>query len=215
MGSLDYVNIVQQSRPVHLAWLGGSTVRDFGAVGVTWAISTGTPSPAQAGSFVGGRATLFSAASYISSGAVQVTDIWTHEAWVRRVGTVGVQAIIGRASPTGGHSYLRFDGSNIEILNSGTAVLMTAAGVLSDTIRWHHIVGVKNAGTSAAIYLDGKSVGGSFSNSTCPDGGQYLISRDKGENGNHLIQFAATYNRALSAGEVLRHYLAGRFLFQS
>jgi acid phosphatase type 7 len=142
--------------------------------------------------------------------ALHVGDTFTIEAWVKR-GSIGGSANQVIASKQNNSWVLMFNPSNQLVLRQSTvADLAASTATVTDTSTWHHVVATKN-GTSVRLYLDGRDVTGTVSNTTMPNNTMPLaIGQSTGTAYfSGTIDEVALYNVALSASQVSSHYSAG------
>lgn len=140
--------------------------------------------------------------------SLDLGDVFTYEAWIKRNATGGTDCIIdkGVEGPV-----LRFDGEDHLLLRrSSVGNIAKSTTKITDT-RWHHVVATKN-GEAVHIYIDGKDVTGAVTNQTCPSTAHPLnIGADEGGTNDFFrgwIDEAAVYPTALSAERVKAHYEA-------
>lgn len=153
--------------------------------------------------------------------SLDLGDVVTMEAWVRRVGNFGLEnSIICKnnddAGTTGAYALLFSTINKLAIARSYHAILVESTIAITDS-NWHHVVGTKN-GATMKLYIDGVDVTGTPSNQTLSDNSQQLwigAERTPGGGGaseGHFfgdISEAAVYATALSAERVKQHYNAG------
>lgn len=125
------------------------------------------------------------------------------------------QKLIDKGSSAYG---LRYSGSGKRIaLTSGSTVIANfQPGTISDTL-WHHLVATKN-GASVVLWMDGRIVTGTVTNSTLVNTSSPLrigATQTPSEFFNGTLDEVAVYNSVLGADSVLAHYNAGKTPFDT
>jgi Concanavalin A-like lectin/glucanases superfamily len=141
---------------------------------------------------------------------LDVGDVFTVEAWVKRPATTGTgyRTILSRGSGAF-HVALNYDaGGTLELHLQGVGLCVASSVTISDT-NWHHVVVTKNGGT-VKLYLDSVDVTGSVTPRTMSVTATTL---DIAHAAGAFIAFQtmdeiALYASALSAARVLAHYQA-------
>lgn len=132
--------------------------------------------------------------------------------WVRRDG-----------SNTNGHIFLHLGtgdvvfwintANQLSIRRAGTGDIFNSTATYTNT-EWMHVIAVKNAGTSAAIYVNGVSIAGTFTNQTVVAAASNpTIGTIPGGGANWLdggVAHMAVWNRVLTQGEITTLYRAGK-----
>ncbi len=144
------------------------------------------------------------------SATLDLGDVLTYEAWVKRASTGTGQTILDKG---GGSLIVRFLANNkILVRRNGVANICESTVAITDTTSWHHIVVTKN-GATVKIYIDGVDVTGTVTNSTLVNTSVVLGigAADAGseEFFNGSIDEAAVYGTALSKARVEAHWAAG------
>ncbi|HSC21425.1 MAG TPA: LamG-like jellyroll fold domain-containing protein, partial [Solirubrobacterales bacterium] len=144
------------------------------------------------------------------SATLDLGDILTYEAWVKRVSTGTGQTILDKGS---GSLIVRFLANNkVLVRRNGVANICESTVAVTDTTSWHHIVVTKN-GATVKIYIDGVDVTGTVTNSTLVNTAVVLGigAADAGEEEffNGSIDEVAVYGTALSKARVEAHRAAG------
>jgi len=145
----------------------------------------------------------------VSQPLMQLGDVLTIEAWVKRASTGGYHYIFFN----GDHSAaFRIDDSTnfLHVDKAIDAAIVSSTVAITDTTTWHHCIYTKDGATSK-IYLDSVDVTGSVTNATLNDSGQnsYIGNDNTGSNGfDGAIDEVAVYATALSAARVIAHYNA-------
>ncbi|MDQ3889014.1 MAG: DUF1929 domain-containing protein [Actinomycetota bacterium] len=142
--------------------------------------------------------------------ALDVGDVFTYEAWVKRGATQGTtQRFLHKGA---GPAALGFGTSNKIVLipgGSSTTAIASSTTTITDH-TWHHIVATKN-GPNVHIYVDRVDVTGPVTNTTLTNNATALnIGRATGGSGyfDGDIDEVAIYPVALTAAQVLNHYQA-------
>lgn len=135
-------------------------------------------------------------------------DVFTIEAWIKRITTGNLQGIFG--GPNASSAGMYFDGGNNWIVRSSSvADICTSTVTLSDTSSFHHLAWTKNA-ASTVMYMDGNDVTGVISNQTISSSGSYFIGEvDNSFFADMIIDEVAVYPTVLSGSKVLTHYETG------
>jgi len=138
---------------------------------------------------------------------------FTLEAWVKTSASQGDQGIFQKLGGTG-TIRLRTSsaGNNVffEIIGVSGGIYDVAAGMDIRDGQWHHIVGVRDYGVKARIYIDGvfKDDGNDVAGDATAIGNlQSGITSWGWWNG--LIDEVRIYERALTLGEIQKHYVEG------
>jgi len=146
------------------------------------------------------------------SASVDLGNVFTLEAWVKRGALGGEQVILSK--PAGGY-YFWFAYDYLALnkaVQTGASKIVAATVPITDTTRWHHVVATKN-GSAAKLYIDGVDRSGPVTDvpvldttsalsmgAACPGcGGQFKGGLDE----------VAIYKRALTGTEIRQHYQAG------
>lgn len=136
------------------------------------------------------------------------TEIFSMECWMKLAGNGTVRYIFNKQSGNFG-LYMWSD----NILQAGkvdTGAFIASASAITDT-AWHHVVAVKN-GASGALYIDGASVGGSFTNQDIIPNDENLrigVYYNETQNFfNDMLCELAIYGSALSLARAQAHYAA-------
>ena len=177
---------------------------------------TGTPTYAQAGAIVtdaSDDAILFNSATPDFFNApdhatLDLADVCSLEAWVKRVGTATTeQTIISKGS---NGFFLAIENHEILFAKTAVAEIVRSTVTITDTSTWHHIVATKNGATSK-IYLDGVDVTGTVTDQTLASTAiDMQIAHFNGIiSFNGYLDEVAVYATALSAVRVAKHYAAG------
>ncbi len=142
--------------------------------------------------------------------ALDLGDVVTMEAWVKRGSTGTVQSIISK----GQNAYLmRFNAANnLELVRSGIAVIVASTTTITDTTTWHHVAATKTGATSK-LYIDGVDRTGAVTNATFTDNAlTFRVGGDDDDaNGsasnffNGSIYGAALYSTAVSGARIAVH----------
>lgn len=139
--------------------------------------------------------------------ALDVGNVFTIEAWVRRTGTGTIQTIVDKGSNA---CQLRFNAADrLELCKSGVSIIVASTVTVTDR-EWHHVVATKN-GASVFLYLDGVGVTGAVTDATCLDNAVPLeIGRSSFGGGsqyyNGALDEVAIYATALAWPVVVTHY---------
>lgn len=135
------------------------------------------------------------------------------EAWIKRANSgTGYQVFYGKNS--GGNLYLQ---NNQLVWDNGSVEIVRSVGTLTDTTSQHHVVMTRNGigAGNTKLYLDGVSIsvtepnpnavnassGGAGTVGAYPSGPSLFFPG--------VVDEVAVYNYALSAAQVLAHYVAG------
>jgi hypothetical protein len=175
----------------------------------------GTPTLGAAGLLLADpstAATLNGTTQYVSvpdSASLDLGDVFTYEAWIKRSGTGKTDCIIDKGANA---AVFRFDGEDHLLLRrNSVGDIAKSTTKITDT-NAHHLVATKN-GATAKIYIDGVDVTGAVTNQTCTNTAIALGigASDAGTEDffRGTIDEAAVYGTALSAARVLAHYEAG------
>src|SRR5947209_4933502 len=142
-----------------------------------------------------------------SATSLNTGDVFSFEAWVKRVST-GTAQVIG--TKQGSSWTLSFNTSNQLTLQTGTKTIATSTSAITDTSGWHQVAVTKN-GTAVHLYIDGKDVTGTVSNRTLSNSTSALLlgSASGSSYFKGTLDETALYNVALSANQVTNHYLLG------
>lgn len=181
---------------------------------------TGTISVPNVGPFVDGSA----GSAYANGGKIVVPtapalhpgDTFSMHCWVKRTATgVGLGGANQSFNGPGANDVvLKFSGTDNLVIRKATVndVFVTTA-TYPDLTLWHHVGFVKNAGTSAAIYWDGVSQAGTFTNQTIVAGTgppDWLCYGGDGSDVNYCYVARIAYHGvALPAGFFRDAYLLG------
>ena len=146
------------------------------------------------------------------NGAVlDVGDVFTMEAWVKRgAGQGTVQTIFLR---DGAWQMYLSAANQLGFAREAVTGVAVSTRTITDTTTWHHCVITKN-GSDVHLYIDGVDVTGSVTNSTFTNTGQegYIGNNDFGGewlSSGHQLSELALYPTALSSLRVQAHYVAG------
>lgn len=142
--------------------------------------------------------------------ALDVGDVFSFEAWVKRADSAITTQTIAQKGSTG--FKIGFANNRFTLWRDGTATAIAATTTTqTDTAAFHHYVVTKN-GATVKIYVDGVDVTGTVTNATIADTALplYLSARNgTSEYLNGTLDEAALYSTALSAGTVQDHYTLG------
>lgn len=143
------------------------------------------------------------------SATLDLGDVFTYEAWIKRSATGGTDCIIDKNEGAG---IFRFDGEDRLLLRRNSVLdLAKSTTKIADT-NWHHVVATKN-GATVRIYIDGVNVTGVVTNSTCVNTASALtIGADESpvleDFFRGSLDEVAVYGTALSEARVKAHYAA-------
>lgn len=140
--------------------------------------------------------------------ANSVGDVFTLEAWIKRVTTGTLQGIFGADAAANPGMYIDA-GDNWIVRSVTVADICISTVTLTDTSSFHHLVWTKN-GASTVMYLDSSDVTGTITNQTIATASKYHIGViDSTLFGDMIIDEVAIYPTVLSGSQVLAHYQAG------
>jgi len=177
---------------------------------------TNGPTWQSASNCVSGSCLSFDGSSnYVDCGnatSLNVTTVFTYEAWVKRLGGFGsIQNIIAKnslGSNINSAPTWYFDANNkVSFVVQGVALIGGGNTAITDT-AWHHLVITRDSANNWKWYLDGNSDGLVVSSytPTSNNGNLYIATGFGGYYFNGLIDEVRIYNRALSPAEILQHY---------
>ena len=141
------------------------------------------------------------------SATLDLGDIFTLEAWNKRVTTLTEQVIFTKQS---GAYALLWDTDVLKLQRRGFTVIVGSTITVTDTTTWHHIVATKN-GATVKLYIDSVDRTGTVTNDICANNASALIIGSQPDATFPLgatMDEAAVYPTALSAARVLAHYNA-------
>lgn len=140
------------------------------------------------------------------------TQVFTVEAWVRAKSMGTQRFMLGTRDGNGTSGWLFYINStgSIRLARYPTGGIVDSGGTPLADLAAHHVV-VVYTGTAARFYVDGAliSTPGGFAGAMSASPQPLVIGRDADLSGGQLmdlLQHAAIYNRALTAGEVAQHY---------
>lgn len=176
---------------------------------------TGGFTLAQAGALTGDSNTavaLNGTSGYVSiphDSSLDTGDVFSLECWVKR-DVLGVPGDSYLFSKGDGNYRLGFNNDGIEIAQKAVAIIALSSYGITDTTAWHHVVWTKN-GSINKIYLDGRDVTGSVTNSTISNTTDPVMLGNTSSGGffDGTIDEAAIYDYALTPAEVAEHYATG------
>lgn len=213
-----YEAVVLRTGPVAYLPLQGKVALDL-ARQVAWTVSNATV--AQRGPFPGAQGAAFDGSgdgiSVTTNAAYHPGDTFSVGGWVQRNGSGTGGCIIWH---NGTNDFtLWFESSSGSLTNSlalrkaGVGNVFYTSTTYTDT-PWMHVIAVKNAGTSAAIYINGASAAGTYSDRTIVGGTATptlgLVSGGTGNPLDGALAHIGLWNRVLSEAEVLTLYRAGK-----
>lgn len=149
---------------------------------------------------------------FATNAAYHPGDTFTLMAWFN-------QTTAGDAAPalmhwgTGDFTFYFMD-DKLALRKAGTADIVTTTQTFAAPMgRWVHAVCTKNAGTSAAIYINGVDDSTGYANQTIVASTDApTLANQSGATANDFrgyIAHAAVWNRVLTAGEIRELYTAG------
>lgn len=222
---MSYESAVKEDSPKGYLRFGessGTEVKDASGNALTGTYKN-APTLGVAGALVGDpdTAVSFAAAkqqwvSVPDSATLDLGDILTYEAWIKRASIGTTQTIIDRGA---GGMIVRFLTTNkILVRRNGVANICESTTTITDTTTWHHIVVTKN-GATVKIYIDGVDRTGAVTNSTLVNNAHVLgigaadgDTVEIGEWFDGSIDEVAVYGTALSEARVKAHYELGSTL---
>ncbi len=217
---IRYEDVVLATRPaLYVAMQGNGFKELVRGVAVTNNNSVGTSQ----GPFPGARGSLFSTSTadndsltVATNAAYHPGDTFSAGGWFNRTG----------AGDGTGSVMLHLGTNDLVVwIPAGDLVTMRKAGVANIiagtttfgtpyTKGWHHCIVTKTAGSSGAIYVDGVSEGGAFSNQTivaaAADPTFGLSSGGSANDWEGSLSHWAIWNRVLTSREVLDLYRTGK-----
>ena len=176
-------------------YIGGYTLGQPGAIG-------GDANTAAAFDGVSGYVSVPDAA------ALDVGDTFTVEAWVKRI-SPGSGVWETAVSKQGGAWLLMFNEfDRLTLRRSKVGNVASATVPISDT-NWHYIAASKS-GASVHLYVDGKDVTGSVTNSTMADNTSPLVIGESSISSwfDGTVDEVAVYRSVLSASQIADHFKA-------
>lgn len=145
---------------------------------------------------------------------LDVGDVFTVEAWVKRNATTSEGELRIMSKGTGGYDFfLTSDLNGRPVLNiGGTSQVVSGADPASriEDTNWHHVV-ITKSGATCKVYKDGTDVTGTVAGGTITDTATALrvgAWTGGGLTFNGLLDEVALYPTALSAVRVSAHYAA-------
>lgn len=156
-----------------------------------------------------------------SAGAALGSGDFSIEVWARLASVPGLASYAGLLAIDVGEGAGSFRGIRLLLRGAtgGVANLilrtypseMEIVGGLLSTVRWHHVVAVRRGASASELWLDGAMV---RSGSIVYDGWSAAASGrlgfGRGVRYQGRLDEASLYDHALSAEEILAHWLAGR-----
>lgn len=142
------------------------------------------------------------------SASLDVGDVFTIEAWVKRSLTGILEQTIYNKFVGSGSLYVRNDG--IMLASDSIAIIVQSTVTITDTTTWHHVACTKNGATSK-LYIDGEDVTGTVTDATCTSPvSTFWIGSEHAANSpfDGSLDEVAVYPTALSAARILVHYNA-------
>lgn len=161
----------------------------------------------------GGTAVTFNGTTgYISipdSATVDLGNTFSLEAWISRGATGAARGIIGKGQDA---YFLGLNAAERLIIAQGWNGDIVVSADNAVTAGWHHVVGTKDAGSAAKVYIDGADVSVTYTDRTCANNGVILAIGADAQDGtpaqynNGSIQHVAIYNVVLTPTQVSAHY---------
>jgi hypothetical protein len=212
--STGYANAVATTAGIVGYWRLGETS------GTTACDTKGTSNGTYAGAYALGRPGAISGdantaagfdglSGYVSvpdAGPLDVGDTFTVEGWVKRSspGSGGWETAV---SKQGGAWLLMFNEfDQLTLRRSKVGNVASATTPISDT-NWHYVAASKS-GSSVHLYVDGKDVTGSVTNSTMADNTSPLVIGQSSSSSwfEGAVDEVALYRSVLSASQIAAHY---------
>lgn len=176
-------------------------------------LTAGTLTQAQAALIVGDAtagSTDFGGGSLkaVDHASLDLGDVFSIVAVIRPDSVSGQHGIVTKENSA---YYLRTNGTNLELLRTGIAVVCTSTGVTLSTATTYHVAATKN-GATIKLYVNGVDRTGSTSNSTMANNTNQLLI-GVGDNGGSepfdgRIAEVALFPTALSAGDITALFTA-------
>lgn len=220
---MTYQNEVLADAPyIYLTHPSGAINTNAGsATGLTITNGAGATAVAVSGTYTGTAGVQYNATNayqQVANASANLLDgrqPFTVEAWIKRNTTTGLGVIVARAPASGTMLwYVNGTALTAQMNPSSTNVNLTAAGVITSTTAWYHVVWT-NDGTNARLYVNGAQVAtvASVAGPTQTTARPILIGHDSTANGaNYLhgdMDEFAMYTTALSPARIAAHYTAG------
>jgi hypothetical protein len=141
------------------------------------------------------------------SSSLDVGDVFTYEAWIKRAEVRAVAEVIGsrQGSPTAKLDITAAGKLRLRI--PGVKTLAESTIEIADT-SWHHIVATKN-GATVKLYIDSVDRTGAVTNETVGNNVAALIIGSESPTEEFFkgtLDEVAIYNVALSGAQALDHY---------
>lgn len=138
---------------------------------------------------------------------LQVADVLTAEAWIKRASTGTKQYILSQH--VGALEFYMDTDDLLTAFKHSDAQIVKSTISITDTTTWHHCVYTKNGATSA-LYINGVDRTGTVTNQTLTDQNNFRIACNTSDAvfWDGSLDEVAWYGTALSAARVLDHYEA-------
>lgn len=135
-------------------------------------------------------------------------DTFSLEAWVKPGASGSNRGIINKGTNA---YYLRLNTTNgLDLLKAGVTDMCNSTVAVPSDGAYHHVAATKS-GATIKLYIDGADQTGTVTNATCAN---TILNLQIGANGgselaNGTLGHIAAYSVALTAAQVLKHYLTG------
>lgn len=206
----------------------GTVARDLSGHGynATYTNTAGFTYAVGSPKMAGGRGIVFASTAYVAppSGAYQTVTDFSRELWIKTTSVVGQVMLVAQYGAANGEDWWFLNTNSLyehAMYNGGYIYGPAGALTTGDTTRiaqdgrGHHLVLTRANAGRVRIYMDGymvsDQVGGTSANTLSGTTAQYIGRAIPDNNREFLgtMSDVATYDYALSPGQVLAHYRAG------
>lgn len=142
---------------------------------------------------------------------LNVGDVFTFEAWVKRVENGHADVILYKEAATKAAKFAITAANKLQLRIPGVKTLAESTIEVKADGLWHHLVATKNVAT-IKLYVDGVDVTGTPENETCQNNEGVLCIGSENtteEFAKMSLDEVAYYSTALSEARVKAHFLAG------